>query len=679
MTILELYLLVNIGLLASYMGFRALRASVGASAPPALAARAGLLLLAAGALAPLALSALPARSLPSLPAVIRQPLAESSRARRARPHRARAATRKFAERATPAWSPPVVRWELLVDCAAWLLLLGIAASLGRTVSSWRRLRQMVREGALIRRVGRVQIRVSAEIGVPLSALSPGSADVLLPEDLVSRPADLAIAIRHELQHHRQGDTLSALALELLGSVFFLNPAMHAWRRELADLQEFACDEAVLGRKKVSAYAYGSCLVRVAEAALGSRVIHAGTACMARPSGNPAHFKSVLRRRIEMVLNRPSGRRRAPVVLAGILSILATLAVALGAQQSLRGSEPETRAANPGRLELDPAIQSIAQRALSRHLSSHKARAGFVLVSEPSTGRLLAVAESGSGAHWALSYKLEPASIIKPIVAAEAVAKKATTLDEKHDCEDGSYQLGSRVYRDWKPFSELSTAEALMQSSNICGIKIGEELGSMGLAQALSDFGIGPGGSAEQFPLARPGEFPAPGELARAEYVPMISTGYSGGGGFYVTPIELVQAYGVFANGGLLLKPYAGPTSVPTVLRRVLTPAVAGDFREVLGRAVLEGTGKNAKSDRYTTAGKTSTAYSPELSDHEKLGGEVSVAGFIGFAPLERPRILVYSVVIDPQDKSPTGNFHAAPMFREVTEAVLKHLGVAPDR
>jgi cell division protein FtsI/penicillin-binding protein 2 len=156
---------------------------------------------------------------------------------------------------------------------------------------------------------------------------------------------------------------------------------------------------------------------------------------------------------------------------------------------------------------------------------------------------------------------------------------------------------------------------------------------------------------------------------------MIATGFSP---FYVTPIELVQAYGALANGGLLLKPQASSTALPVVIRRVLTPEVSSQFREVLGRAVTEGTGKNAKSDEYTTAGKTSTSRSPEFSERDGVSGEGSAAGFIGFAPVEKPRVLVYAVVIDPRDRMPIGNFHAAPMFREVTEKVLKHLGVAPD-
>src|SRR5208282_4036297 len=122
MTVLNLYLLLNIGVLASYLGFLALRAL---RAPPALTARVGLLLLAAGVLAPLAIATLPARSLPPLPRVISQPLAESSRPRHTRHHRELPIAKRAAEHPAPAWTPPQIRWELLGDIVLWILALGI--------------------------------------------------------------------------------------------------------------------------------------------------------------------------------------------------------------------------------------------------------------------------------------------------------------------------------------------------------------------------------------------------------------------------------------------------------------------------------------------------------------------------------------------------------------------------
>ncbi|MGZ3688817.1 MAG: M56 and MltD domain-containing protein [Bdellovibrionota bacterium] len=134
---------------------------------------------------------------------------------------------------------------------------------------------------------------------------------MVPENLISDPTALRLAIRHELQHHRQRDTHTVHLVELARALFFWNPGYHAWANALARLQEFACDEALIGRQSVSPQAYGRCLFQVAEIASGSRRVHAGTTGMATGTSG-----SILKRRIEMILSMKS-RKKGSLMMVGL--------------------------------------------------------------------------------------------------------------------------------------------------------------------------------------------------------------------------------------------------------------------------------------------------------------------------------------------------------------------------
>lgn len=145
---------------------------------------------------------------------------------------------------------------------------------------------------------------------------------------------------------------------------------------------------------------------------------------------------------------------------------------------------------------------------------------------------------------------------------------------------------------------------------------------------------------------------------------------------------MLQAYGAIANGGKLMKPVAADDITNgKVLRQAISVETSQKMKTMLVGAVKEGTGKPALSSLYTTAGKTSTAYRPELLEHDSLDEERAMAGFVGFAPVQSPRLVVYVGIIDPtnsKDKNPHGSEHAAPVFKEVIETVLRQMNVAPD-
>ena len=559
-----------------------------------------------------------------------------------------------------------------------LLVISIWLLLAKKWLAAQSLKQQLKHALKVKSLGSVQIVVSSQFSVPFSTRLGSKAWIALPEEMLLHWRDFQLAVKHEIQHHRQLDTLWALAIEILSACFWWNPAIYFWRRRLSELQELSCDEALIGRK-VSRYEYGSCLVRVAEAALGNTRLLVGTAGMAGVSGNPKQFKSVLRRRIEMLIEIKKSRGRLGGWIQGTLAVLVALSVCSLMESSARAAKQDS-VASSGIVSVDPAIQNIAEQALEAALTRHKASMGFVVVADPNNGKILAVAnkdkvanESDLTPHWALGLRLGPASLTKALAISMAIEKGLTTPGEIHDCGIGHYSFGGKVYRDWKPFGKISTAEVLTQSSNIGGIKIGQKLGLRGVQETFSKFGFGPGGSAEDFPEARVGEILSPAEVSAPYFIASGATGY---GGNFVTPIEVVQAFGAIANGGTLLKPQTGDNAKREEIRRVLSEQTSQTMKKLLAEVLISGTAQNSDSKLYHLAGKTATGYSRSHVNHDTLGGESNFASFAGFGPVENPRVVIYVGVENPTDGTGVhGSTHAAPVFREVAEKSLQYLKV----
>jgi membrane-bound lytic murein transglycosylase D len=200
-----------------------------------------------------------------------------------------------------------------------LFVSGLFITLWPLVSEARATFRAVRNAHVLRCIGRVRVLVSDQEHVPFAVWIPGHSLIVLPADLLLRPADLRLALRHEVQHHRARDTRYLYAV-LLGRVLFgLNPATHWFTRQLFELQEFACDEELARRKGHCARAYCRCLLRVAESALPLRQGQLR-------SFMASHRGFALARRIEAALQRPARPMRAPAAAAISVLAVAVLAV-----------------------------------------------------------------------------------------------------------------------------------------------------------------------------------------------------------------------------------------------------------------------------------------------------------------------------------------------------------------
>jgi beta-lactamase regulating signal transducer with metallopeptidase domain len=190
----------------------------------------------------------------------------------------------------------------------------------------RRLRRILRGAHCIVRRGSVRVLASDTVYVPFSFWWPRRHCIVLPAELMLRADDLRMAIQHESQHHRQLDTRLIYFYQLLRAVFWVNPAMHWLQAMVTDLQEFACDEALLARRRLPVRAYCACLLRVAELALGQRRSALSMGMLGNTPGR------VLHDRVAAMLSGPppSGRGSARWVGALLLVVMAGTALAASA-------------------------------------------------------------------------------------------------------------------------------------------------------------------------------------------------------------------------------------------------------------------------------------------------------------------------------------------------------------
>lgn len=183
--------------------------------------------------------------------------------------------------------------ELIAFTFLGLLMIFLLVRMGRDLV---RLQRIVRGSHVLRQIGKVRILLNDELAVPFSYRNLLWKYVVLPTNLIEKSQDLRISIFHEIQHHRQGDTKFVYLLFFIRHLFFMNPMVHQWHRKILALQEFSCDEAVVGRTSVNSRDYTSCLWRTAQTAIAQEEdLACATGFLFRRE------KALLIRRIEMLV------------------------------------------------------------------------------------------------------------------------------------------------------------------------------------------------------------------------------------------------------------------------------------------------------------------------------------------------------------------------------------------
>jgi cell division protein FtsI (penicillin-binding protein 3) len=275
--------------------------------------------------------------------------------------------------------------------------------------------------------------------------------------------------------------------------------------------------------------------------------------------------------------------------------------------------------------------------------------------------------------------LEPGSSFKIVTASAALEEQIIGLDDEFDCENGRYQVSGRILHDHKPHGILKFKNIIALSSNIGTAKIAQKLGEERLYKYIRLFGIG-----QKTGIDLPGE--ARGIIRHVskwskDSILSISIGQE----VAVTTIQLVTAISCIANNGILVKPRVVKKMIdnnkvvvrefePVFIRRVLSRETCLKMKEILRMVVESGTGKKASVSGYTVAGKTGTA--------QRLEGDGSYSHskfnsiFIGFAPVDKPKLAIAVVFIEPRPYYYGGTV-AAPVFSDITSKALRYMGIPP--
>ena len=347
------------------------------------------------------------------------------------------------------------------------------------------------------------------------------------------------------------------------------------------------------------------------------------------------------------------------------------------------------------LTIDQEIQYIAEHELDAAMETTHAVSGTVVVENPHTGEILALANRPTFnpnltreispdklKNHAVSDVYEPGSTFKLVTISAALNENLTRPDEKFDCQMGSIVVFGRRIHDWKPYGVLSVSDILAHSSDVGAIKIALRLGDERMDKYIRGFGFG-----RQTGIELPGEtrgLAKPLNRWSKVSIGAIAMGQEIG----ISPLQLAAMVSTIANDGVLVgsrivasttTPQSTAQTItfhPVEERRTISPTTAALMREMMQGVVLHGTGKKAILEGYSSAGKTGTAQKVDPATHTYSRSKY-IASFVGFAPVNNP-VVVCAVILD----SPVGGHHGgevgAPVFQRVVQQVLEYLHTSHD-
>jgi cell division protein FtsI (penicillin-binding protein 3) len=364
----------------------------------------------------------------------------------------------------------------------------------------------------------------------------------------------------------------------------------------------------------------------------------------------------------------------------------------------KGTKPYDRVGEapvPGatiELTIDANLQYIAERELRAGIDENRAAAGTILMMNPRTGEILAMAcwptfnpnvykQSVEEArrNRAVQDIYEPGSTFKIVTASAALQEHLMQPTDMIDTGNGTYRIGSRVVDEYHhhQYGVLSFTDVLVKSSNIGAIRIGFRVGAPTLARYVGLFGFGTRLSPD-FPGESAGLVWQPSQFNEGALA-SVSMGYQ----VSVTPLQMAAAASTVANGGELVQPRVVRAVIDggerrlvpqKVLRRAISQETASELTSIMEAVVERGTATKAALPDFTVAGKTGTS-------NKNRGGhyvEEYNTSFVGFVPSRKPALTILVHIDTPRGPNPAaGGAIAAPIFRRVADAALRYMGVTP--
>lgn len=338
--------------------------------------------------------------------------------------------------------------------------------------------------------------------------------------------------------------------------------------------------------------------------------------------------------------------------------------------------------------IDRQMQYQVQTALERTVKANGAKGGTVVVLDPATGDVYAMASYPwfDPNHYstcatnpdpcrnrAVTDTFEPGSVNKIITAAAALETRSVSVEQRFQVPS-SMQVGQFTIHDSEvhPVEAMTLGDIITRSSNIGAALVADRVGNEALASYMSKFGYG-----RTTGIGFPGE--AAGSIPTA-WDDVIRATASYGQGVAVTPLQMADVYATIANGGMWVEPRLvrgteGPDgafrpSPASPTHEVIQPSTAHMLARMLAEVVQDGTGVEAQIPGYQVAGKTGTSRKIDAA-----GNYIDryMASFVGFLPAGRPR-LVIAVSID-EPRTVYGGVAAAPLFSEIARYAIQRLGI----
>jgi cell division protein FtsI (penicillin-binding protein 3) len=363
------------------------------------------------------------------------------------------------------------------------------------------------------------------------------------------------------------------------------------------------------------------------------------------------------------------------------------------------------------LTIDENIQFMAEKALDWNMERTHAVTGTVVVQDPHTGQILALAirptfNPNDFRHattnllrdHAVSDVYEPGSTFKLVTYSAALEEHVATPDGMVDCGGGQINVAGRIVHDapGEHFGNITVAKALAMSSDVAAIRLAERMGPDRFYKYIHAFGFG-----ERTGIELPAETRGllkPPRRWNPTTIGSIPMGQEIG----VTPIQLITMASTIANGGMYLPPHillestgelkVGatlepvtfhpetdlPSPLPDGAHRVISTLTAAEMRKMMEGVVVDGTARRtAQLDGYSAAGKTGTAQKidPRTHTYSKTN---FVASFVGFAPVNNPAVTIAVVMDSPEHSMHFGAEASAPVFQKLAQEILEYLGVPHD-
>jgi cell division protein FtsI (penicillin-binding protein 3) len=364
------------------------------------------------------------------------------------------------------------------------------------------------------------------------------------------------------------------------------------------------------------------------------------------------------------------------------------------------------------LSIDANIQYMAERALDAQVEKMKALHGTVVVQDPHTGQILALAvsprfnpndsrhmDSSVLQNLAVSDVYEPGSTFKLVTYSAALDGAGVQPNDIVDCQGGSMTMYGRTLHDDRSdghLGQVTVQYALERSSDVGAAKMALKLGNQKFYDYMRAFGFGDRSGIE-LPSETRGLLRNPKKWGSTSILSM-AIGQEVG----VTPVQLVTMVSTIANGGVYMPPHILlqstdqmkgdprlqpvafhpsnqlPDRLPDGAHRVIKEMTSAKMRMMMQGIVVEGTGRKGALNGYSAGGKTGTAQKIDVATHTYSHTKL-VASFAGFAPVSNPAISVAVVIDTPTVGTRYGAETSAPVFASVAQQVLEYLGVPHDQ